>query len=134
MVLLAASVYAEAVVLPAEVAETVRVFPEVERLAVPGLVWGVLVVTTFQIAAIACLRLVVLSRTDRKLRASAYKWWRMVVACCGAFTALVVLASASLASMGYLTPGLLIPCVVAVGAVIAAVCLIASRLTRRPRA
>jgi hypothetical protein len=43
-VILALSVFAQVWVLPSEIGKVVSVFPEVQPLAVPSVVWGVLAI------------------------------------------------------------------------------------------
>lgn len=57
LVLLLGSLFLQVRVLPQEIMRITTRFPEVESLAMPGLVWGVLAIACFQAVVIIGLRL-----------------------------------------------------------------------------
>ena len=105
--LLLLSVFAQAWLLPAAVARGVAVFPEVEPLAAPAIVWGVCAIACWQAIAVIGLRLVIRAR-DHKPDASAGPWLRAVLGCLLAFISLVVAAFIALNAWGYTTPGVML--------------------------
>ena len=92
--------------LPSEVQRIVATFPEVEPLAVPAVIWGVIAIACWQAIAVIGLRLVMLAR-DRRLNASSYGWLRGIIGCLLAFVGLVASAFIALSVMGYSTPVML---------------------------
>lgn len=106
-VLLALSLFAQVWVLPTEVGKVIDVFPEVQPLAVPSVVWGVLAIVCWQGVAVIGLRLVALAR-DHKFAASAKGWILAIIGCLLAFIVLVVSAFVALIMMGYATPGVML--------------------------
>jgi hypothetical protein len=132
LILLLGSLFLQVRVLPQEIMRVITRFPEVESLAIPGLVWGVLAIACFQAVVIIGLRLVALARND-KFETSAYGWVRAIVGCLVAFIGLVVLAFTALTVMGYSSPAQAELVVLGVLALIPTVVLLASPATRRPR-
>lgn len=100
------SVVAQVWLLPAGVARVVAVFPEVQPLTVPSVIWGVIAIVCLQVAAIIGVRVAVLARKHR-LNESAYGWLRAIVGCLLAFLVLVVFAIIALNALEYSTPGLM---------------------------
>jgi len=107
LVLLLLSVFTEVWALPSEVRAVVAVFPEVEPIAVPSIVWAVIAIACWQAIAIIVLRIVMLAR-EHRFDASAYGWLRAIVGCLLAFIVLVVSAFVALNAMGYLTAGVMV--------------------------
>jgi hypothetical protein len=107
LVLLLVSVFTQVWILPAEVERVVAVFPEVEPLAVPSVIWGVVAIACWQAVAVMGLPLVIRAR-DRRLDVSAYGWLRAMVGCLLAFVVLVVTAFIALTVMRYTTPGVML--------------------------
>jgi hypothetical protein len=101
---LALSVFAQVRVLPTEVGKVVDMFPEVQPLAVPSVVWGVLAIAFWQLVAIIALHLLGLAR-NHKFEAAAKVWILAIIGCLIAFLVLVVSAFIALAMMNYGTPG-----------------------------
>lgn len=132
LVLLLGSVFLQVWVLPQAIMHTIAMFPEVESLGMPGLVWGVLAIACFQAVVIIGLRLVALAHKD-KFRRSAYAWVRAIVGCLVAFIAIVVAAFTALTAMGYSSPAQAELIVLGVLAVIATATLLTSPAARRPR-
>ena len=130
--LLLASVYLEAWVLPREIDRTTATFPQTTPLAVPGLAWGIAAIACGQAIVLIGFRLVALSRKGT-FEGSAAPWLRAIVACLLAFIALIVVAFVTLAVSGYGSPAMVELILMGVFALIAAVALLASRATRRPR-
>ncbi|PYI66497.1 DUF2975 domain-containing protein [Arthrobacter livingstonensis] len=106
-VLLTLSVFAQVWVLPTEVGNVIDVFPEVQPVAVPSVVWGVLAIVCWQGIAVIGLRLVALAR-DHKFEASAKGWIHAIIGCLLVFIVLVVSAFIALIMMGYATPGVML--------------------------
>jgi hypothetical protein len=104
LVLLLLSVFTQVWALPSAAARVRAVFPEVEPLAGPSVIWGVIAIGCWQAVALIGLRLAMLAR-DRRLEPSAYGWIRAMVGCLLAFIVLVVAALIGLIMMGYTTPG-----------------------------
>ncbi|WP_253905296.1 DUF2975 domain-containing protein [Arthrobacter sp. H14] len=124
LVLLLLSVMVQAWLLPSAVESVTAVFPEVELLTVPGIMWGVLAIACWQAVAVIGLRLALLSR-DGLFDASTDGWLRAMVGFLSAFVVLVVSAFIALSVMGYATPGVMlgligggIIAVIAVGALV----------------
>lgn len=106
-VMLALSVFAQVWVLPREIGKVVSVFPEVQPLAVPSMVWGVLAIACWQVVALLGLHLVALIR-DQKFGAAAKSWILAIIGCLLAFIVLVTSAYIALIMMGYATPGVML--------------------------
>lgn len=119
-------------ILPLEIDRTITTFPETKPLGVPGLIWAIAAITCCQIIVIIGLRLVALAREGR-FEDHASTWLRAMVGCLIIFIALIVLAFATLAVLGYGTPAMAELILLGVIALIAAVALLATRATRRPR-
>lgn len=105
--LLLASLLLQAWALPAWVARVVAQFPEVEHVATPAVVWGVVATACGQAVLLAGLRLVALARRGVPA-VEAARWWRVVL---GGLLAYVLLAAAAflrLQALGYATPGLML--------------------------
>lgn len=105
--LLLLSVFAQVWILPSAVERVVAVFPEVEPLTVPAIVWGICAIACWQAIAAIGLRLVVSAR-DHKVDSSASTWLYAMVACLLAFIVLVVAAFIALNVLGYATPGVML--------------------------
>ncbi|HEY0260869.1 MAG TPA: DUF2975 domain-containing protein [Lacisediminihabitans sp.] len=97
----------EAWVFPHEVYRAVDIYPQMEPIAIPSIVWGIVATACWQAIAVIGLRLVVLSR-DRRIVATDYGWLWAIVACLGAFLVLVTAAFVALIVMGYATPGVML--------------------------
>lgn len=107
LILLLLSVFAQVWFLPSAVESAVAVFPEVEPLKVPAMVWGICALACWQAIAAIGLRLVIRAR-DHRLDSSADKWLRAMVGCLLAFIVLVVAAFIALNVLGYTTPGVML--------------------------
>jgi hypothetical protein len=94
-------------VLPSEVEHLVALFPEVEPLAAPSVIWGVIAIACWQAVAVMGVPLAIRAR-DRKLSPAAYGWLRAMVCCLLAFIVLVVAAFITLSVMEYATPGVML--------------------------
>lgn len=107
LVLLLLSVFVQVWVLPVAVERVVSVFPEVRRLTLPAIVWGVCAIACWQ--AIAVIGLHLLRRAhDHGAESSTYKWLRALIGCLLAFIVLVGSAFIALNAMGYTPPGVMI--------------------------
>jgi hypothetical protein len=106
IVVLFVSVFMQAWAFPTEVGRVVATFPEVEPLAVPSVIWGVIAIACWQAVAVIGLRLAFLAR-DHRLNASAYGWLRAMIGCLLGFIVLVASAFVALSVMGYSTPVML---------------------------
>ena len=106
VVVLLVCLFVQVWVLPSAVVGLVTVFPEVDRLAVPAVIWGVVAIACWQAVAVIGLRLVVLVR-DHRFDSSSYGWLRAIVGCLLAFIVLVASAFIALSLMGYSTPAML---------------------------
>jgi len=91
-------------VLPFEVQSTVDVFPVVEPLAVPAIVWGVSAIACWQAIAMVLLRIVILIRAD-KFTVATSPWPAAIVWYLMVFLVLVLGAFVAINVMGYTTPG-----------------------------
>lgn len=107
LVLLILSVITQVLVLPSEVKNVVEVFPEVDPIAVPSIIWGVLAIACWQVAAVIGLKIIHLAR-DHGLDASNYGWIQAMIVCMLTFALLVVAAFITLNVMGYATPGVML--------------------------
>lgn len=106
VVLLLLSLFGQLRVFPASVDRLVAVFPEVEPLALPAVIWGVAAIACWQAVAVIGLRLI--SRTHHHgFDASITNGIRAMIGCLLLFIALVVSAFVALAVMGYTTPGVM---------------------------
>jgi hypothetical protein len=101
---LIASVAIQIWTLPFAVQSTVDVFPVVEPLAIPAIVWGVSAIACWQAIGVILLRIVQLIRADRFTVASS-PWPRAIVWYLIVFLALVVAAFVAINVLGYTTPG-----------------------------
>jgi len=108
---LAVSVGLQVWVLPRGVQSVVDAFPEVDPLAVPGIVWGVSAIACWQAIAVISLRIVVLARA-RTFNAATSGWLRAIVGYLLVFLALVVGAFTALTVQGYTTPGAMLGLIV----------------------
>ncbi|TDW28708.1 DUF2975 domain-containing protein [Cryobacterium psychrophilum] len=106
LAVLLVSVFTQLWLLPHAAASVVAVFPEVEPLQVPSVIWGVAAIACWQAVAGIALRVVVLVRDDR-FDASADGWLRAMLGCLLAFIGLAVFAIIALNMMGYTTPGVM---------------------------
>ncbi|HEY9470526.1 MAG TPA: DUF2975 domain-containing protein [Propionibacteriaceae bacterium] len=93
--------------LPTAVERTVALFPEVESIAVPAIVWGVIAIACWQAIAVICLRILMLAR-ERRFGDSADGWLYAIVGCLLAFIVLVAAALIALTVMEYDTPGVML--------------------------
>ena len=91
-------------VLPAEVHSTVDIFPVVEPLAVPAIVWGVSAIACWQAIGVILLRIVILIRAD-KFTVATSPWPAAIVWYLMVFLVLVLAAFIAINVMGYTTPG-----------------------------
>lgn len=107
LVLLVLSVVTQVWILPSEVRSVVAVFPEVNPIAVPSVIWGVIAIACWQVAAVIGLKLVHLAR-DHGLDASNYGWIQAMIGCILAFIVLVLAAFITLNIMGYTPPGVML--------------------------
>jgi hypothetical protein len=107
IVVLAGSLAVQVWVLPSAADRVVAVFPEVERLVVASVVWGVLAIACWQAIALIGLRVVLTARV-RRLHEIPRGWLRAVVGCLLAFLVLVVVALVALTVMEYATPGVML--------------------------
>ncbi|TDW30095.1 DUF2975 domain-containing protein [Cryobacterium psychrophilum] len=107
LVLLVLSVFTQVWALPHAVDSVVSVFPEVNPLAVPSIIWGVVAIACWQAIAVIGLRLVILVRDDR-FDSSSFGWLRAIVGCLVAFIVLDASAFIALNVMGYTTPGVML--------------------------
>lgn len=107
LILLVMTVFAQVWIFPAAVERVVAVFPEVEPLTVPAIVWGICAIACWQAIAVIALRLVMRAR-DHIVDSSASKWLRAMVGCLLAFIVLVVAAFIALNVLGYTTPGVML--------------------------
>lgn len=98
------SVYVQAWLLPSAVESVVSVFPEVELLAVPSIMWGVLAIACWQGAAVIGLRLSMVP-PEHAIKSTTDGWLRAMIGFLGAFVVLVASAFIALSVMGYATPG-----------------------------
>lgn len=106
VVLLLLSLFGQLRVFPASVDRIVAVFPEVEPLALPAVLWGVAAIACWQAVAVIGLRLI--SRARRHgFDASTTNGIRAMIGCLLVFVALVVSAFIALNVMGYTTPGVM---------------------------
>lgn len=106
-ILLLMSVFAQVWIIPSAVERAVAVFPEVEPLAVPAIIWGICAIACWQAIAVIGLRLVICAR-DHKFDPSTDKWQRAMVGCLLAFLALVVAAFIALNVLAYTPPGVML--------------------------
>lgn len=106
-VVLALSVFAQVWVLPSEIGKVVSVFPEVQPLAVPSVVWGVLAIACWQVVTLIGLHLVALDR-DQKFEAAAKSSILAIIGSLLAFIVLVISAYVALIMMAYATPGVMV--------------------------
>lgn len=81
-----------------------KTFPEVERLVLPSIIWGIFAVACWEGLAILGLRVVTLAWKN-KLGLSILPTLRAMVACLALFFVLAALAFIVLGAMGYLTGG-----------------------------
>jgi hypothetical protein len=130
IVVLAGSLAVQVWVLPSAVDRVVAVFPEVERLAVASVVWGVLAIACWQAIALIGLRVVLVARV-RRLHEIPRGWLRAVVGCLLAFFVLVVVALVALTVMEYATPGVMLGLVF--GGLVALVAALGIHLAVQPR-
>lgn len=131
-ILLLASVFAQVWVLPSAAERAGTVFPEVEALVVPAVVWGICAVACWQAIAVIGLRLVIRAR-DHGFDSSAGNWLRAAVGCLLAFIVLVVAAFIALNVLGYATPGVMLGLAASgFGALIAVLSLVLFLGTKRP--
>ena len=130
---LVASVALQVWVLPSGVQSVVDVFPEVEWLAVPSIVWGVSAIACWQAIAVILLRIVLLIRADKFVVATS-PWPGAIVGYLSVFLVLVVGAFVAINVMGYTTPGVYYGLVAAGLVAIAAVVWLGMFLARRPAA
>lgn len=130
--LLLLSVFAQVWILPSAVESVVAVFPEVEPLTVPAIVWGICAIACWQAIAVIGLRLVIRAR-DHGFDSSANKWLRAMVGCLLAFIVVVVAAFIALNVLGYTTPGVMLGLIAGgFSALIAATSLVLYLGTRPP--
>lgn len=101
------SVLIQVWVLPAGVQRVVAVFPEVQPLAVPSVIWSVIAIACWQAVAVIGVRLSGLAR-EHRLDTSSYGWLRAIVGFLLAFVVLVVSAFVALTVMEYATPGVML--------------------------
>lgn len=106
VVLLLLSVFTQVWVLPSEVERVAAMFPAVEPLSAPSVIWGVVAIGCWQAIAVIGLRLVVLAR-DHRFDSSSYGLMRAIIGCLVAFVVLVTSAFITLSVMGYTTPVML---------------------------
>lgn len=132
LIFLLASGFLQVWVLPHEIELTTTRFPEVESLATPGLIWGVIAIACFQAIVLMGLRLVALARKG-KFEDSASGWLRAIVGCLLAFIVLVALAFTALTVLGFSSPAQPELVVIGVLALIVTALLLASPATRRAR-
>ena len=134
------SVLAQVWLLPSEIRATVAMYPEVQPLVIPGIIWGIAAIACLQGIGIVGLRIVVLLRTADAstsptaaslYKARVYRWLWAVVGCLVAFLALVIVAYTALAVLGYSTPAMLALIAARIVATAAAIAL-ALFLTTRP--
>jgi hypothetical protein len=107
LLLLLLSVVAQIWLLPLEVRRVTATFPEVEPLAVPAVVWGVVAIACWQAVALISLRLARPIRNG-EFGPAWYGWLRGMLGCLLAFLVLVVAAFVALKVMGYATPGVML--------------------------
>ena len=107
LVLLLLSAFIQVWILPSAVEHTVALFPEVEPIAAPAIIWGVTAIACWQAIAVMCLRILMLARGHR-LGESAYGWLYAIVGCLLAFLVLVAAALIALTVLKYDTPGLML--------------------------
>ncbi|BCW66993.1 hypothetical protein NicSoilB4_17560 [Arthrobacter sp. NicSoilB4] len=106
-ILLLLTVFAQVWILPSAVERAVAVFPEVEPLTVPALIWGICAIACWQAIAVIGLRLVIRAR-DRRFDSAADKWLRAMVGCLLAFIVLVLSAFIALNVLAYTPPGVML--------------------------
>ncbi|MDJ0379226.1 DUF2975 domain-containing protein [Cryobacterium sp. PH31-L1] len=106
LLLLVSFIFIQVWVLPHAVDNVVSVFPEVEPLAVPSFIWGVVAIACWQAVAVIGLRLVMLIR-DHRFNSSSYGWLWAIIGCLLAFIVLVVSAFIALSVLGYTNPGVM---------------------------
>lgn len=107
LALLLLSVFIQVRALPLEVAHVAAVFPEVTPIMLPSVIWGVMAIACWQVAALRGLRILALAR-DQKFGPSAYGMLRAIVGCLLVFIVLIVAALVALNVLGYGTPGVLL--------------------------
>jgi hypothetical protein len=107
LLLLLLSVVAQIWLLPLEVRRVTATFPEVEPLAVPAVVWGVVAIACWQAVALISLRFARPIRNG-EFGPAWYGWLRGMLGCLLAFLVLVVAAFVALNVMGYATPGVML--------------------------
>ena len=90
--------------LPSAVRAVVAAFPEVQPLAVPSVVWGVLAIACWQIASIIGVHLIAHAHRHH-FNASTNGRLRTMIGCLLLFITLVVAALIALDVLGYSTPG-----------------------------
>jgi len=106
-VLLVLSVFAEVWLLPTEIGKVVSVFPEVQPLAAPSVLWSVFAIACWQVAAVIGLHLAALARAQ-KFEAAAKRWILAIIGSLLAFIVLAVSAYIALNMMDYATPGVML--------------------------
>lgn len=106
LVALLASVALQVWALPAAANAVVAVFPEVQPIVVPSIIWGVIAIACWQAAAIIGLRITVLAR-NHKFDASAYGLLRAIIWILVSYVAQAVAAVIALNVLGWATPGVI---------------------------
>jgi hypothetical protein len=107
LILLLLSVFAQVWILPFALGRVVAVFPEVELLRVPAIVWGSCAIACWQAIGAIGLRLVIGAR-DHRFDSFANKWLRAMVGFLLAFLVLIVAAFIALNVLAYTPPGVML--------------------------
>lgn len=100
-------VYLQVWGVPSEVRAIARIFPEVEPIVVPSIIWGAVAIACWQAVAVLGLRVTAFARHDEFV-SSVLPALRAMAVCLVVFFVLVALAFIALIIMGYSTPGVML--------------------------
>ncbi|PJJ63687.1 DUF2975 domain-containing protein [Compostimonas suwonensis] len=91
-IILAVSLAGQVFVVPFMADEMVRMYPEFEGLRIPGIVGCIALVVCAQVALLCVWRLLSMVAGASIFSITAFRWVKVLIGCCAAFTGLIAAA------------------------------------------